>query len=50
MMLKHPKSDQLVEVAEENAGIYLSQGWVALPPPPASPPAKKAAKKSARKR
>lgn len=28
MKLKHPKSDLTLEVAEENAEPYLSQGWV----------------------
>lgn len=36
MNLTHPQSQQTVEVAEENAGPYLQQGWVG-PDPDACP-------------
>lgn len=28
MKLKHPASDQRIEVRDEEAGPYLSQGWL----------------------
>lgn len=39
MKLTHPESEQTIEVTDQHAETYLSQGWVAAEPEAAEKPA-----------